>query len=139
MLWHHVVGTGRLTPSEFVRVTSTAAAQIFNIYPRKGAVSVGADADIVVWDPKATRTISVKTHHQKVDYNIFEGMSVTGNASVTISQGKVVYEKGELKVERGAGRYIDRPTFPAMFDAVAKVNALRAPKPVMRKQEKAAE
>lgn len=139
VLWHHGVGTGRLTPSEFVRVTSTAAAQIFNIYPRKGSVSVGADADIVVWDPKATRTISAKTHHQKVDYNIFEGMSVTGNTSVTISQGKVVYEKGELKVERGAGRYIDRPTFPAIFDAVKKVNDIRAPKGVVRKQEKAAE
>ncbi|MDY0874012.1 dihydropyrimidinase [Dongia rigui] len=139
VLWHHGVGTGRLTPSEFVRVTSTAAAQIFNIYPRKGSVSVGADADIVVWDPKATRTISAKTHHQKVDYNIFEGMSVTGNTSVTISQGKVVYEKGELQVERGAGRYIDRPTFPAIFDAVKKVNDIRAPKGVVRKQEKAAE
>lgn len=139
VLWHHGVGTGRLTRSEFVRVTSTAAAQIFNIYPRKGSVSIGADADIVVWDPKATRTISAKTHHQKVDYNIFEGMSVTGNASVTVSRGKVVYEKGELKVERGAGRYINRPTFPAIFDAVAKVNSIRAPKAVTRKQEKAAE
>ena len=78
VLWHHGVNTGRLTPNEFVRVTSTNAAQIFNIYPRKGSVSVGADADLVVWDPKATRTISAKTHHQKVDFNIFEGMTVTG-------------------------------------------------------------
>ena len=87
VLWHHGVGTGRLTPNEFVRVTSTNAAQIFNIYPRKGSISVGADADIVVWDPKGTRTISAKTHHQKVDFNIFEGMTVTGVPSHTISQG----------------------------------------------------
>ena len=80
VLWHHGVGTGRLTPNEFVRVTSTNAAQIFNIYPRKGSVSVGADADLVVWDPQGTRTISAKTHHQKVDFNIFEGMTVTGVA-----------------------------------------------------------
>ena len=67
VLWHHGVNTGRLTMNEFVRVTSTNAAQIFNIYPRKGSVSVGADADLVVWDPAASKTISAKTHHQKID------------------------------------------------------------------------
>ena len=93
-------------------MTSTNAAQIFNIYPRKGSVSVGADADLVVWDPEGTRTISAKTHHQKVDFNIFEGMKVKGIASHTISQGKVVWDKGQLKVEKGAGRYIDRAAVP---------------------------
>ena len=132
VLWHHGVGTGRLTPMEFVRVTSTAAAQIFNIYPRKGSVSVGADADLVVWDPKATRTISAKTHHQKVDYNIFEGMTVQGIPSHTISQGRVVWENGQLNVTRGAGRYIDRPTFAPVFDAVKKINERRKPAPVQR-------
>jgi dihydropyrimidinase len=133
VLWHHGVGTGRLTPSEFVKVTSANAAQIFNIYPRKGSVSVGADADLVVWDPKGTRTISAKTHHQKVDYNIFEGMTVTGIPTTTISRGKVVYEKGELKVEKGAGRYVDRPCFPPVFDAVKKRNDARQPRAVPRK------
>ena len=133
VMWHHGVGTGRLTPMEFVRVTSTNAAQIFNIFPRKGSVSVGADADLVVWDPKASRTISAKTHHQKVDYNIFEGMTVTGVATTTISRGKVVYEKGELKVEKGAGRYVDRPCFPAVFEAVKKRNDIRQPRAVPRK------
>ncbi|HVT51826.1 MAG TPA: amidohydrolase family protein, partial [Dongiaceae bacterium] len=133
VLWHHGVGTGRLTPMEFVRVTSANAAQIFNIYPRKGTVSVGADADLVVWDPKASKTISAKTHHQKVDFNIFEGMTVTGLATTTISRGKVVYEKGELKVEKGAGRYIDRPCFPAVFDAVKRRNDIRQPRAVPRK------
>ncbi len=88
VLWHHGVSTGRLTMNEFVRVTSTAAAQIFNIYPRKGSISAGADADIVVWDPEASKTISTKTDHQNVDFNIFEGMTVKGCASHTISQGK---------------------------------------------------
>ncbi len=132
VLWHHGVGTGRLTPSEFVRVTSTAAAQIFNIYPRKGSLAIGADADLVVWDPAGKRIISAKTHHQKVDANIFEGMTVEGIPAITISQGKVVWEKGELKVEKGAGRYIDRPTFPPVFDALARINKARQPRAVPR-------
>jgi dihydropyrimidinase len=120
VLWEHGVNTGRLTMNEFVRVTSTNAAQIFNIYPRKGSISVGADADIVVWDPQATKTISAKTHQQKVDYNIFEGMTVTGCASHTISRGKVVFADGNLDVERGAGRYVDRPAFAPYYDALQK-------------------
>ena len=125
VLWHHGVGTGRLTMNEFVRVTSTNTAQIFNIYPRKGSISVGADADIVVWDPAASKTISAKTHHQNVDYNIFEGMTVQGCASHTVSQGKVVYSDGNLDVERGAGRYVDRPPFAGYYDALT-VQAQRA-------------
>jgi len=133
VLWTHGVGTGRLTMNEFVRITSTNAAQIFNIYPRKGSISTGADADIVVWDPKATRTLSAKTHHQKIDFNIFEGMKVQGVASHTISQGKLVWADGKLNVEQGAGRYIPRPTFPAVFEALKRQNEIRAPKAVVRK------
>ena len=132
VLWHHGVNSGRLTMNEFVRVTSTNAAQIFNIYPRKGSISIGADADIVVWDPTATKTISAKTHHQKVDFNIFEGMTVRGCASHTISAGKVVYAQGELQVERGAGRYIDRPPFAPYYDAIRKQIELSTPRKVMR-------
>jgi dihydropyrimidinase len=120
VLWTHGVRTGRLTPEEFVAATSTNAAKIFNIYPRKGAVSVGADADIVVWDPEGTKVISAKTHHQNIDFNIFEGMEVTGVASHTISQGKVVYANGELFAQKGAGRYIKRPAFHPMFEALGK-------------------
>jgi dihydroorotase-like cyclic amidohydrolase len=73
VLWGHGVRTGRLTPTEFVAVTSTNRAKIFNIYPRKGTVEVGADADLVLWDPEGSRTISAKKHHQNVDFNIYEG------------------------------------------------------------------
>jgi len=132
VLWHHGVGTGRLTMNEFVRVTSTNAAQIFNVYPRKGSISVGADADLVVWDPAATKTISTKTDHQNVDYNIFEGMRVTGTPSHTLSQGKVVYADGELRVERGAGRYVDRPPFAPFYDALRIRARLAEPSPVSR-------
>jgi dihydropyrimidinase len=132
VLWDQGVNTGRLTMNEFVKVTSVNAAQIFNIYPRKGTVSVGADADIVVWDPTATKTISAKTHQQKVDYNIFEGMTVTGCASHTISRGKVVFADGQLNVERGAGRYVDRPAFAPFYDALQKQAKLAEPVPVQR-------
>ena len=111
VLWTHGVATGRLTKEEFVACTSTNAARIFNLHPRKGIVQAGADADIVVWDPEATRTISVKTHHQKVDFNIFEGMEVKGNPSHTISRGKLTYVQGELRAEKGAGRYQKRKPF----------------------------
>ena len=132
VLWHHGVRTGRLTPNEFVKVTSTNSAQIFNVYPRKGAIAVGSDADIVVWDPEGTRLISAETHHQNIDFNIYEGMEVTGIPAVTISQGNVVWQDGQLKTTQGAGRYIDRPCFAPYFDAVSKVRTHQEPSAVKR-------
>ncbi|GAB4119183.1 MAG: dihydropyrimidinase [Rhodothalassiaceae bacterium] len=132
VLWTHGVNSGRLTPEEFVAVTSTNAARIFNIYPRKGAVAVGADADLVLWDPKGTRTISAATHHQKVDYNIFEGMTVTGIPAITIANGRIVWRDGKLDAVRGAGRHVKRPAFPPAFEALAKRARLGAPQAVER-------
>jgi dihydropyrimidinase len=111
ILWHHGVRTGRLTATEFVAVTSTNTAKIFNIFPRKGSITAGADADLVIWDPSASRTISAATHHQNVDYNVFEGQTVTGLARTTIANGKIVWHDGTLRAIRGAGRYINRPCF----------------------------
>ncbi|GIL39305.1 dihydropyrimidinase [Roseiterribacter gracilis] len=132
VLWHHGVRTGKLTRSEFVRVTSTNTAQIFNIFPRKGAVAVGADADLVVWDPAGTRTISAKTHHQNVDFNVFEGMEVTGVARHTISGGKLVWTDGDLRAVRGAGKYVERPCFPSVSQAQAIRNERNRPTGVAR-------
>ena len=132
VLWHHGVNTGLLNMNEFVKLTSTNAAQIFNIYPRKGSISVGADADIVVWDPEKTKTISAKTHHQNIDFNIFEGMEVKGCASHTISAAKVVYSNGELKVERGAGRYVDRPPYSSFYQGLDVQAEKNKPKAVKR-------
>jgi dihydropyrimidinase len=133
VLWHHGVSTGRLTMNEFVAATSTNAARIFNIFPRKGSITVGADADIVVWDPQASKTISAKTHHQNIDFNIFEGMKIKGSASHTLSRGKVVWADGKLDVERGAGLYIDKPPFANYYDAMRKKAERNVPQPVRRK------
>ena len=127
VLWTHGVNTGRLTMSEFVAVTSTNSAKIFNIYPRKGIIAAGSDADLAIFDPQATHTISAKTHHQKVDLNIFEGMELTGINVATVSQGKVVYKDGDVRTERGVGRYVDRPCFAPYYGAVEKRSSATAP------------
>jgi len=122
VVWDEGVNTGRLTPSEFVAVTSANTAKLFNLYPNKGSVSVGADADIVVWDPAGTKTLSAKTQFSKGDYNVFEGRTVRGIPSHTLSQGKLVFVQGDLRAERGAGRYVKRPAFNANF-AASKLRA----------------
>jgi dihydropyrimidinase len=132
VLWHHGVRTGRLTPSEFVQVTSTNCAKIFNIHPKKGSFAPGADADIVIWDPNNTRTISKDTHHQNIDFNIYEGMEVTGNAAITLSRGSVVWRDGDLRTVRGAGRYVNRPCWPRYWDAQKERNRLAEPSRVER-------
>jgi dihydropyrimidinase len=111
VIWDEGVNNGKLTPSEFVRVTSANAAQIFNIYPRKGVIAAGSDADIVVWDPEGSRTISAKTQFAKGGFNVFEGRTVKGIPSTTVAAGKVVFHRGELRAVEGAGRHIDRPAF----------------------------
>ncbi|MEQ1500914.1 MAG: dihydropyrimidinase [Myxococcota bacterium] len=132
VLWHHGVRTGRLTPSEFVAVTSTNAAKIFNIFPKKGAIAPGADADLVVWDPTRSRTISKATHHQNIDFNIYEGMQVEGTAVVTLSRGMIVWEDGVVRTERGRGRYVPRPCGAPFWTAQNRRNARSTPTPVAR-------
>ena len=89
----------------------------------KGLASEGADADLIVWDPEATKTISVNTHHQNVDFNSLGGDG-SKRLPVITSQGKVVWENGQLNVERGAGRYIKRPAFTPVYDAIQKARVV---------------
>jgi dihydropyrimidinase len=108
LLYTYGVAKQRITLQQFVDVTSTQAAKIFGLYPRKGAIQVGSDADLVLYDPKGTGRISAKTHHMKVDRNIFEGFELTGKVATTIVSGRVQWQDGDLRVERGAGRYLKR-------------------------------
>jgi dihydropyrimidinase len=132
VIWDEGVNTGRLTPSEFVAVTSANTAKLFNIYPQKGSVSVGADADLVVWDPAGTKTLSVKTQYSKGDFNIFEGRTVRGIPSHTVSQGELVYAQGDLRAVQGKGRYIKRPAFGPDFGAVQQRAQAHMPTAVAR-------
>ena len=132
VLWHEGVNGGRLTPSEFVAVTSANAARLFNIYPRKGCIAPGADADVVLWDPQATQTLSVKTQHSLGDFNIFEGRTVQGKATHTLSRGTLVWADGDLRAVRGAGQYIKRPPFAPQFAPLARKAVLEQPVPVAR-------
>ncbi|MBI5716640.1 MAG: dihydropyrimidinase [Burkholderiales bacterium] len=132
VLWDAGVNTGRLTPSEFVAVTSANCAKIFNIYPRKGCIVEGADADLVLWDAQATRTISVKAQKSKGDFNIFEGRQVRGVATHTLSRGALVYADGDLRATAGHGQYVKRPAFGPSFAAVARRAAELAPSAVQR-------
>jgi dihydropyrimidinase len=102
-----VVG-GRFGPNRFVELTSTAPAKLFGLYPRKGTIAPGSDADIVVWDPAAEHVISARTHHMRADYNLYEGMRVTGRPAVVLARGEVLAGPGAVSMEPGRGSLIVR-------------------------------
>ncbi|HXS95700.1 MAG TPA: dihydropyrimidinase [Candidatus Limnocylindrales bacterium] len=108
LIWHHGVNTGKVSLNRFVEITSTAPARIFGMYPRKGEIAPGSDADIVIWDPNALHTISAKTHHMRVDYSMFEGFQVKGNARTVLSHGEVIVDRGEFLGKAGRGQYLRR-------------------------------
>ncbi len=132
MLWTHGVNTGRLTPNEFVAVTSTNIAKILNCYPKKGAVLVGADADIVVWDPKKEKTITAKTQQSAIDYNVFEGKTVKGLPRFTLTRGHVAVHDGEIRTKEGHGDFVRRDANAPVNRALSAWKELTAPRPVQR-------
>lgn len=132
VLWTHGVGTGRLTMNEFVAVTSSNIAKILNLYPKKGAVLVGADADLVIWDPEATKTISAATQVSVIDYNVFEGQKLKGLPRITLSRGEIVYENGKVTAKTGRGKFVARKPFAPESKALSTWKELTQPKKVAR-------
>ena len=111
MLHHFGVREGRISMRRFVELVSTNPARFFGLYPRKGTIAVGSDADIVVFDPEKRHTISAETHHTNIDYNLYEGTEVVGAPEVVLVRGQVVVENDELVGEPGTGRFVKRARF----------------------------
>jgi dihydropyrimidinase len=132
VLWTKGVNTGRLTKEEFVACTSTNIARILNMYPQKGVVRVGSDADIVIWDPKATKTISAKKQISRVEYNVFEGYVCNGAPKTVISRGKIAWDQGDMRAKAGDGDFIQRKPNAPVHQANAIWKGVTQPQGVKR-------
>ena len=113
--WEELVNTGIVSPMDYVRITSAEAAKLFNIYPQKGTITVGSDADIIILDPTIEHVLSAATHHSRMDTNIYEGKHVKGKVVTTISRGRVVWHDGKLDIEQGSGRYVPLAPFGSAY------------------------
>jgi dihydropyrimidinase len=111
MIHHFGVRAGRISLNRMVELLATNPAKLFGLYPRKGTLAVGSDADIVIFDPDKTVTISAKTHHSKIDYNLYEGTQVEGSPDVVLLRGNVIVEGDELLAKPGSGQFIRRAKF----------------------------
>ncbi|KAL5580333.1 hypothetical protein UlMin_012775 [Ulmus minor] len=132
LVWDTMVESGQISVTDYVRVTSTECARIFNIYPKKGAILVGSDADIIILNPNSSFEISSKSHHSRTDTNVYEGRKGKGKVEVTIAGGRIVWQNNKLNVVPGSGKYIEMPPFNYLFNGIDKADAkylssLRAP------------
>ena len=110
LIYNGGVVENRISLNRFVELTSTAAAKMFGLFPKKGTIAVGSDADIVIFDPQKKQTISAKTHHMNVDYSAYEGKTITGVVETVLSRGRVVIDNGEYKGKQGDGQFLKRGT-----------------------------
>ncbi|MBP9191095.1 MAG: dihydropyrimidinase [Ignavibacteria bacterium] len=108
LLYSEGVDKGRISLNKYVEVTSTNAAKIFGMFPRKGTIGIGSDADVVIFDPDKKHKISSKTHHMNVDYSAYEGWEVKGKVETVLLRGKIAIDKGEKKIEKGFGEFVKR-------------------------------
>jgi len=111
LLHHHGVNKKRITLNRWVELVSTTPAKMFGLYPRKGTIAVGSDADLVIWDPNKELTISAASHHMRVDYSMFEGFKVKGDAETVLSRGEVIVDHGKWLGKAGGGSFIKRDTY----------------------------
>jgi len=116
LMFHGGVVERRLSLNRWVEINSTAPAKIFGMYPRKGSISVGSDADIVIWDPNAEHTISAESHHMNVDYSMFEGKKMKGVAETVLSRGEIIVKENTFTGNTGRGIFIKRSTYGSAWD-----------------------
>jgi len=110
LIYNGGVIENRISLNRFVELTSTAAAKMFGLFPKKGTIAIGSDADVVIFDPEKKQTISAQTHHMNVDYSAYEGKTITGVVETVLSRGRVVIDKGEYKGKQGDGQFLKRGT-----------------------------
>jgi dihydropyrimidinase len=115
LIYNGGVAGGRISLNRFVELTSTSAARLFGLFPRKGTIAVGSDADIVIFDPNEEMTISASTHHMNVDYSAYEGMKVKGVTRTVLSRGRVVIDDGKYVGKPGDGQFLKRSTFSGRY------------------------
>ncbi len=108
LLFTEGVQKGKITLQQYVDVTSTNAAKIFGMFPRKGCIAPGSDADLVIFDLNEEHTISASTHHMNVDYSAYEGWELKGKCKTTILRGKVAVDHGEVRIDKGYGQFVKR-------------------------------
>ena len=134
-IWNECVESGKMSKERFVSVTSTNAAKIFGLFPDKGYIDVGSQADIVIWNPEATKTISSENHASKSDLNVFEGMTFKGQAETVILRGRVVVDEGDLKAVHGFGRYLPLAPYPIHVYDKIKSRPVLEYHPVIRNED----
>ncbi|WP_078546529.1 dihydropyrimidinase [Litchfieldia alkalitelluris] len=117
ILFSEGVKKGRISLNQFVDITSTRIAKLFGLYPKKGSIAVGADADLVIFNPKVERILSAESHHMAVDYNAFEGMKVTGEAESVLVRGEFVIKEKQFVGELGSGKYIKRAKYGELLES----------------------
>jgi dihydropyrimidinase len=111
MIHEFGVRRGRISLNRMVELLATNPAKLFGLYPRKGTIAVGSDADVVVFDPARKHTISASTHHSKTDYSLYEGTEVTGTPEIVLLRGQVLVDNGELVAKPGVGQFVRRAKF----------------------------
>lgn len=136
VLWSRGVHSGKMKPSEFVAMTSSTPAKMLNIFPQKGKIAVGSDADIVIWDPNLTTTPSTEEHVSKCDFNIFEGVELHGGPEYVICKGRLVLDQGTFRPMQGFGQYVEVPPFsPFIYDKVRAAKETVKMQPVARSDQ----
>jgi len=133
IVWEKAVHAGKIDPMRFVAITSTNAAKLLNLYPKKGRIAVGADADIVIWDPSTKQKMSARSQLSMGDFNVFEGSTSHGSTMMTICAGRIAFENGQVTAVAGSGKYLAlTANSPYIFSVIQQRERVCKPEKVER-------